>query len=220
MNSDRGYLNKRVRETISALPDEKLIMMLNAPSPDYTPYALQAAREELSKRRQKNTPPQPISAVDNSYSGPVQEDSLRGRSKGCYIELWSDKNYEGEYLCIAGPAQYDTLRSNVMDWGDDVSSLCVGPNAFVEVFQDADLNGTMVCFGPNQEVADLGEFKFNDEIDSIKVINSIRILDSIVLEGKEGESGCEETLKQGLAGEGRKREKETEIKSGKRRRKK
>jgi hypothetical protein len=42
-------LNSQVRERISGLPDEELLTLLNGAG-EYTPFALSAARQELSKR--------------------------------------------------------------------------------------------------------------------------------------------------------------------------
>ncbi len=65
------------------------------------------------------------------------------------------------------------------DWGDDICSLRVGPNAFVIAFESSSFSGEMICFGPCQEIADLSEFAFDDEIESLKLINSVKIFESI-----------------------------------------
>lgn len=176
MGSDRKHLRKRVRETIAALSDEELERMTSGLKSDYTPYALKAARDELKKRRKSERAPQSASIFDDTSVDPC-------KASGCYIELWREKNYEGEYICIQGPAQFPRLKSDVFDWGDCISSLRIGPNAFVQVFSEGNFTDTMVCFGPNQEVPDLREFKVDDQIDSMKVINSIKILDRIRLDG-------------------------------------
>jgi hypothetical protein len=76
----------------------------------------------------------------------------------CYVELWVDKNFEGRCLRIDGPTHCPTLRSGAVDWNDSISSLRVGPGAFVEAFPDERFEGRMVRFGPNQEVPDLSVF--------------------------------------------------------------
>lgn len=50
MNSMDEYLSRRVRETISNMSDEDLLKMLDVSARNYTPYALDIARQELSKR--------------------------------------------------------------------------------------------------------------------------------------------------------------------------
>jgi hypothetical protein len=67
-------------------------------------------------------------------------------------------------------------RSNAK-WSDDISSLRVGPNAFVLAYENKQFKGGMLRLAPNQAVPDLREMRFNDEIDSLKVINSLKIFD-------------------------------------------
>ena len=99
------------------------------------------------------------------------------KSSGCYIDVWRDANFEGEAIRIEGPAEYPNLEFSAGDWGDHIGSLRVGPYAFVLAYRDKGFEDTMIAFGPNQEVADLGELHFDDDLDSIKVIDSLKILD-------------------------------------------
>ncbi len=98
---------------------------------------------------------------------------------GCYIDVWSDANFEGESLRIEGPAEYPRLRFSQGDWGDRIGSLRVGPNAFVIAYRDENFVDRQVTFGPLEEVADLGDLKFDDEIDSMRVIDSLKIFDRL-----------------------------------------
>ena len=91
--------------------------------------------------------------------------------------MWLDAKFEGEAIRIEGPAEYPNLEFGNGDWGDQIGSLRVGPDAFVMAYRDKDFENTMVAFGPNQEVASLDELDFDDDIDSIKVIDSLKILD-------------------------------------------
>ncbi|MGB7925271.1 MAG: hypothetical protein WCF57_18680 [Pyrinomonadaceae bacterium] len=99
------------------------------------------------------------------------------KSGGCYIDVWRDANFEGEVIRIEGPAEYPNLGFANGDWGDHIGSLRVGPFAFVLAYRDHDFKDTQFAFGPNQEVANLDELDFDDDMDSIKVIDSLRILD-------------------------------------------
>jgi len=111
--------------------------------------------------------------------------------KGCYIDVWMKANFEGESVRIQGPAEYPTLAFSQGDWGDRVSSLRVGPNAFVIAYQDPNFGERQVTFGPCDEVADLGELKFDDDIDSMRVIDSLRIFDRV--EYNEGRATADRT---------------------------
>jgi hypothetical protein len=93
----------------------------------------------------------------------------------CYIDVWRDADFRGETLRIYGPAQYASLDLAGGRWGDDIGSLRVGPSAFVLAYHRRDFRDEPVTFGPNDECADLGQFKCDDDIESVKVIDSMKI---------------------------------------------
>lgn len=97
----------------------------------------------------------------------------------CYIDVWKDANFEGERLRVYGPVEYPHLRLGGAEWGDQIGSLRVGPRAFVLAYCGQDFKDRMVTFGPLDEIADLVELQFDDEIDSLKVIDSMKILDRL-----------------------------------------
>jgi hypothetical protein len=97
----------------------------------------------------------------------------------CYIDVWRDADFRGETIRIYGPADFSTLAFEQANWGDDIGSLRVGPNAFVMAYQRRDFQDKLITFGPNDEVADLSEFKFNDVIESLKVIDSLKIFNHL-----------------------------------------
>lgn len=171
MSSKKEALNKRIRETISGLSDEALNNIVQTTSLEYTPYALRVAREELKKRKKLKS----LNADDRALRQ-VNDEKTR---TGCYVEVWREKNFEGDHLLIEGPAEFETLSPGHKDWGDDICSLRVGPNAFVIAFESESFAGEMICFGPCQEIADLSEFAFDDKIDSLKLINSVKIFEYV-----------------------------------------
>ena len=97
----------------------------------------------------------------------------------CYIDIWRDVDFRGETIRIYGPAQYPALELAGRGWGDDIGSLRVGPNAFVLAYHRCDFQDELITFGPNDEVADLGQFRFDDDIESLKVIDSLKIFDRL-----------------------------------------
>ena len=80
---------------------------------------------------------------------------------------------------IVGPVECGALEFAGQDWGDSISSLRVGPTAFVLMYADKEFKGNMMSFGPAQEVSNLEELNFNDEIDPIMVVNSIKVFDEL-----------------------------------------
>ena len=97
----------------------------------------------------------------------------------CYIDVWRDADFRGETIRIYGPAEYPSLDFAQGNWRDDIGSLRVGPNAFVMAYHRRDFQDELVTFGPNEEVADLGRFKFDDDIESMKVIDSLKIFNHL-----------------------------------------
>ena len=97
----------------------------------------------------------------------------------CYIDVWREADFRGETKRIYGPAEYATLELAGGSWSDDIGSLRVGPNAFVMAYHRRNFEDEPVTFGPNDEVADLSQFKFDDDIESLKVIDSLKIFNHL-----------------------------------------
>lgn len=110
---------------------------------------------------------------------------MKAKETDCYIDVWRDADFGGERRRIYGPGEYPTLDSEGGGWGDDIGSLRVGPRAFVMAYHGRDFKDEMVAFGPNDEVADLRVLKSDDEIDSVRVIDSLKIFDEVVGRGAE-----------------------------------
>jgi hypothetical protein len=114
---------------------------------------------------------------------------MKAKETDCYIDVWKEADFGGERRRIYGPAEYPTLKFEAEDWGDRVGSLRVGPHAFVMAFSERDFKDRMVTFGPNDEVPDLCHLKFDDEIDSFKVVDSLKIFDEVVGRNPEPTGG-------------------------------
>jgi len=95
----------------------------------------------------------------------------------CYIEVWTEKNFEGEHLQIEGPVELSRLTFAELDICDSISSLRVGSAAFVMAFTEPEFKGAMVSFGPGDEIPDLAQLSFDDTIDSLRLVNSLKIFD-------------------------------------------
>lgn len=176
MGSDRESLNKRIRETVSELSEDALYEMLRASTQRYTAFARQVAEEELSRRKQR-TPNNQFVAGPSVEPESLREKTDNDKRSGCFIELWSERNFEGEHLHIDGPVEHQTLDFKKLNWSKSISSLRVGPTAFVLVYAEQDFNGPMMSFGPGEDVPDLDQLNFNDQIDSIRLVNAMRVFD-------------------------------------------
>jgi hypothetical protein len=184
VSSERDKLNERIRQTIRNLRDEDLIHVAHSTSGEYTRYALDVAKAEIEKRggpdalRKRLKEQASKSPGTDEFIRAARLRPLSGRSStGCYIEVWRDKNFEGECLTIEGPGEIEDLCSNRMSWCGSIKSLRVGPHAFVLAYGDKEFKGKMISLGPSEELADLGDIKFDDAIDSIRIVDSIKVFD-------------------------------------------
>ncbi|HYM01208.1 MAG TPA: hypothetical protein VEZ90_19770, partial [Blastocatellia bacterium] len=145
-------------------------------SREYTAFARKAAEEEIERRKNLHPMCQPA-----DQQAEQKRNSTPGSSpiQCCYVEVWQYKNFAGGNAVLKGPVELQTLKTAVEDWGDTISSLRVGPCAFVLAFQHCNFSGRMMTFGPNEEVADLGEYHFDKEIESVRLIDSLKIFDQL-----------------------------------------
>lgn len=170
---DNVTLDNKIRKHIYALTDGELRNLLRDRS-TYTPAALRYAQEELDRRSKATT--QHLSVTVPRRADKTGSAASSGKSSNlCYVEVWRDKNFEGAYLRIEGPTNCSDLWSEGERWGDSISSLQVGPCAFLQAFTDERFEGRMICFGPNEEVPDLSAFGADDRIGSIRIVNSLKI---------------------------------------------
>src|ERR1051325_11516287 len=101
------------------------------------------------------------------------------KSGDCYVDVWRDADFRGESRRIYGPGEYRSLEFAEGNWCDDIGSLRVGPNAFVMAYHRRDFQDELITFGPNDEVGDRGQFRFDDEIESMKIIDSLKIFNHL-----------------------------------------
>ena len=47
-----------------------------------------------------------------AHEGPAPDEH------GCYLEVWRDPKYEGEYFRIEGPGEYQALEFGSLIWAD------------------------------------------------------------------------------------------------------
>ena len=101
------------------------------------------------------------------------------KTPDCYIDVWRDADFGGESRRLYGPAEFPSLRFTDSNWGDDIGSLRVGPNAFVMAYRGRDFREELKTFGPNDEIADLRAHGVDDDLDSLRLIDSLKIFDRV-----------------------------------------
>ena len=92
-----------------------------------------------------------------------------GRTNGCWVEAWASPRYQGEKVRVYGPIDLPYVRVSEGEWGDQVASLLVGPNAYVQGYEDLNFHDSVFWLLPNQRVDDVADLRCNDEIDSLRL---------------------------------------------------
>ena len=90
-------------------------------------------------------------------------------SNGCWVDVWDQPRCKGRHHRLIGPVDLPYLR--VADPGGDptVCSLVVGPNAYVQCYEDLNFHDSVFWLLPNQRVDDVADLQCNDEIDSLRL---------------------------------------------------
>lgn len=104
---------------------------------------------------------------------------MRFTPNECYVDVWREAGFKGETRRLQGPASHPHLHFRDSDWGDDIGSLRVGPQAFLMAYRGENYTEACLTLGPNDQVADLREQEFADAIDSLQLINSLKIFDRL-----------------------------------------
>jgi hypothetical protein len=86
-----------------------------------------------------------------------------------WIIIFEDPDFTGKQQECGEPHAFPNMRFNNTDWGDKVSSIIVGPNTWLRVWEDENFKDDYLTFGPGDHVANLGEFNFDNEVDSMVV---------------------------------------------------
>lgn len=92
-------------------------------------------------------------------------------TEGCWIDVFEDSDFRGKSTRIEGPGRWNSMRFPSGDFGDMIHSVIVGPRAWPKAYEDENFTDDVLTLWPNQRIADLGEFKFEDEIDSLELFD-------------------------------------------------
>src|SRR6187397_3095795 len=76
------------------------------------------------------------------------------QSRGCWVDLYEQRNFRGRKLRLFGPGEYVNLWVAPDDWGDEAASLVAGPAAYVQCFAELNINESVAWFVPGQRLAD------------------------------------------------------------------
>jgi hypothetical protein len=121
-------------------------------------------------------PKRPHKQVVNAPKG-AKPQKLPGKKSpkdnGCWVRIWQDENHTGNTDTIFGPGTWNNMRTlpnaTIQDWGDKISAIIVGPHATIVGWEDENYGDDAIQFGPNSVISRLGEYNFDNEIDSLQI---------------------------------------------------
>jgi hypothetical protein len=94
-----------------------------------------------------------------------------GDSNGCWIDVWDKPAFRGNMTRLWGPADFPYMRFGHAPWGTQIQSLSVGPNAYIQGFEDLNFFDSIFWLLPGQKVEDLKLLGCNDDIDSLRLFD-------------------------------------------------
>jgi len=94
-----------------------------------------------------------------------------GDSNGCWVEVFGNKSFRGKPQRLYGPADFPMLRIRENGMSDTLSSLRVGPHAYLQCFHNSNFADTVFWLLPNEQVEDV------DRLRAAEAINSVRLWD-------------------------------------------
>lgn len=100
------------------------------------------------------------------------DDAMVVNPEQCWVEIHEDANFirDTAWTRIQGPTELDNLDEVAgFDWNDKISSLRVGPDAIVQVYEHAGFRGEVREYRYGRYVDDLDDDQMNDRVSALKV---------------------------------------------------
>lgn len=94
------------------------------------------------------------------------------RHPQCWAEIYQEERFDQvqPWTRLQGPVELEGLRDLIgHDWNDRISSIRVGPEATVEVYEHKNFGGEVREYGPGALVTDLDDDRMDDAISSIRI---------------------------------------------------
>ncbi len=90
-------------------------------------------------------------------------------SNGCWVDVYEQARCKGRHVRLVGPIDLPYVRIAGPVWEGEVESLVVGPNAYVQGFEELNFYDSVFWLLPNQRVDDVADLACNDDIDSLRL---------------------------------------------------
>src|SRR4030095_16394811 len=115
-----------------------------------------------------------VGAVDAAATGGARQEANASPEAlaGCWVELFEGEAFtQGKlHAKIQGPTSLPTLEKvSDSDWRNRISSIIVGPDAQVVLYDDDHFRGDKLVIGPGQRVSSLEEYDLENSALSMEV---------------------------------------------------
>ncbi len=100
------------------------------------------------------------------------DDDVVRQSEQCWVEVHEDADFvrDKPWTRIQGPSELENLDNLAgYDWNDRISSIRVGPDAIVQVYEHAKFRGEVREYGYGRYIDNLDDDGLNDHVSSIKI---------------------------------------------------
>jgi hypothetical protein len=94
-----------------------------------------------------------------------------GETNGCWIEVWDKPGFKGRSRRLYGPADFPYLRIAEDGWNAQIHSIQVGPNAYIQCYEDLNFFDSVFWLLPDQRVEEVEKLACNDDIDSLRLFD-------------------------------------------------
>ncbi len=93
------------------------------------------------------------------------------QAKGCWVEMYSKDNFQGDTLKLVGPIDLADMQGPFgHDWENEIESLKTGPRATISIYDNENFKEHSEWVGPGKEVENLdGRMELFDSFRSMKV---------------------------------------------------
>ncbi|MBW3563328.1 MAG: hypothetical protein KY459_01210 [Acidobacteria bacterium] len=94
------------------------------------------------------------------------------RQEQCWVEIYEDAQFvrETPWTRIQGPTEMSNVDNLAgRNWNDKISSIRVGPDAVVQVYEHAGFRGEVREYDYGRYIDNLDSDRLNDRISSLKI---------------------------------------------------
>jgi Beta/Gamma crystallin len=93
------------------------------------------------------------------------------QAKGCWVEMYSKDDFQGDALTLVGPLDMATMRGPFgYDWENEIESLKTGPKATITIYDNENFVERSERVGPSKEIENLDDrMELFDSFRSMKI---------------------------------------------------